>query len=201
MQIYGYLRVSTEGQDVENQKAEILLKANSLNLNVNVEWISETVSGYKVHWKERQLGKLINEKCKSGDIVIVSELSRIGRTILQILEFANTALKNSVSVYCVKQNFNITNTLESKTMLFMYSFVSELERSLISERTKNALQTKKANGIKLGRKPGLSKLDKKHEEIKKMLNEGVKQCHISKKIGCTEKTLGKYIKKHNLKAD
>lgn len=195
--IYGYLRVSTEKQSLDNNKAEILLKANSLGINTCVIWIEEKISGTK-HWRQRELGKLIDTIIKPKDIIITSEISRIGRSTLQILEFASVCIEKDISVYVTKGDFKFSNSRESQILIFAYSLVSGIERDLISQRTKSALATKKANGIILGRPKGKFKLDPYKNEIIKLLESGVKIGFIAKKFNTSYSSLIKFIKLNKL---
>ena len=195
--IYGYLRISTDKQNIENNKKEILLMANNLGFNNNVIWIDETVTGTK-HWKNRELGKLF-DKFKPGDVFITSEVSRIGRSILQILEFITECSKKSVSVYCTKGNFKIDDSIQSQTLVFAMSLSAQIERELISERTKSALQTKKDKGIKLGRPTDKLKLDDYIDEIKNLISNGVMLKAIAKKFNVSKNTISYFVKKRNLK--
>lgn len=198
--VYGYLRISTDKQDINNNKAEILLKANSLNLTSNVEWIEETISGTK-DWNKRELGKLLN-KINKGDIIITSELSRFARTIQQIMEFIGECAKKGVLIYCTKTDFKIDNSVQSQMIIFAYGLSAQIEREMISSRTKSALNTKRNQGVVLGRRKGVSVLDKNPNtkgEIKQLIKDGVKLKKIAEKYNVTYETLHSYIKKHNLK--
>lgn len=194
--IYCYLRVSTKLQDLQANKAEILLKVNDLGLNSqNIIWVEETVSGMK-NYKSRELGKI---EFKEGDVFITTELSRIGRTMLQIMGFIADLLQKKVKIYFTKTKFEIDNSINSQTMIFAYSICSQIERNLISIRTKDALNKKKKDGQILGRPVGKMVLDSKLDEIKKLINEGVKYKIIAKKYNTSPMTITKFVKKNNLK--
>lgn len=195
--IYGYLRVSTESQTIDTNKGEILLKINNLGLKGNIKWIEETISGTK-HWKNRELGKLINIINKN-DVIITSELSRIGRSLYQCFEFISVCAEKEVQLYFTKTDFKIDSSISSQTLIFAYSLTSQIERELISLRTKSALQNAKSKGIILGRPRGKMKLDKDINEIRNLINQGVKYKAIAKKYKVTETTMSKFIKKNNLK--
>ena len=195
--IYGYLRISTDKQNIENGKKEILFMADNLNLNATVNWVQETCTGKK-HWKKRELGILF-EKFKSGDVFITTEISRIGRSTLQILEFVTECSKKKVSVYCTKGNLKIDDSVGSQALIFAMSISAQIERDLISERTKAALHTKMANGFKMGRPVGKLTLDKHIDEIKKMMAADIRLKTIAKKFNVTRNTLGTFLKKRNLK--
>ncbi len=196
--VYGYLRISTEKQCIENCKKEILLKANDLKLG-NVEWVEETVSGTK-HFKKRKLGELIN-KCNEGDVIITSELSRIGRKIKDIMEFTALISSKKVNLYMTKTDFKIDDSIQSQVLIFAYSLSSQIERELIASRTKTALARAKERGVTLGRKKGTKgklKLYKHIEEIKELLKLGVKKKIIAKKYNVTNNTVSNFIKRYDL---
>jgi DNA invertase Pin-like site-specific DNA recombinase len=178
----GYLRVSTVEQDVEKNKADIALLANEKSLG-RVEWVEEKISGVK-DWKKRKFGEVFGT-LKKGDAVVVSELSRLGRSTLQILEIMQQAKKKGIAVHAVKGGWSLNGTMESKIVLTMLAMISEIERDLISERTKEGLRARKAAGVKLGRPkgPGRSKLDKHKEEILALLKNGSTKTFVALKYG------------------
>jgi len=189
----GYLRVSTQDQDLEKNKADILALANDKALG-HVEWVEEKVSGTQ-DWRKRKLGEVL-ESLGTGDTIIVSELSRLGRSTLQILEIMKLAKEKGISVYAVKGGWSLNGSMESKIVLTMLAMVSELERDLISERTKEALRARKAAGVKLGRPkgPGRSKLDPYKEEIIALLKNGSTQKFIAKRYITTPPNLSNWLK-------
>ena len=162
MMTYGYLRVSTIDQDNEKFIGEILKYSNKNDFG-KVCFVEEKISGKK-DWRSRELGTLINERCKEGDIILVPELSRISRSISQIYEIITVCQKKGITLHFLKQNLVIKkeNDMTTKVMLSTFSMISEMEREFISIRTKETLMAKKQNGIKLGRPKGVysSKLDK-----------------------------------------
>lgn len=193
-----YLRVSTAEQDLQKNKADILFLANEKNLG-KVDFVEETVSG-KVSWKKRKIAEVL-DSLEEGDHLLVSELSRIGRSMLEIMEVLSVAAQKKVNVYTVKGNWQLDNSLQSKIMAMVFSMASEIERDLISQRTKEALRVKKAQGVKLGRPkgPGKSKLDVFRPEIEALLNNGATQKFIANRYGTTEANLHNWMKKHNIK--
>ncbi len=195
---YAYIRVSTDKQDLENQRYSILKYANNKKLG-NVEFIEETVSG-KVSWKNRKLKDLIMQLQK-GDNLIVAELSRLGRSMLEIMELLNILLSKGVNIYVVKGNYELKNDIQSKVLAFAFSLASEIERELISQRTKEALARVKSEGKKIGRPKGSysSKLDEKREYIEELLDKGVSIASIAKILGIHYQTMRNYIKRRNLK--
>ena len=193
-----YLRVSTQEQNLEKNKADILHLANDKDLG-KVDFVEETVSG-KVHWKKRKIGNLIEELGK-GDNLIVSELSRLGRNMLEIMEILSISADKGIHLYAIKGNWQLDNTLQSKILAMAFAIASEIERDLISQRTKEALRARKAQGVKLGRPKGTgkSKLDKFRPEIEGLLSNGTTQRFIANRYGTTEANLCNWMKKHGLK--
>ena len=197
--IYGYIRVSTDKQTVENQRFEINRFIKKSGLRVD-SWIEETISG-TVEPDKRNLGKLIH-KTKKGDIIICSELSRLGRNMFMIMSILNILMENGVIIYTVKERYKLGEDITSKVLAFAFSISAEIERSLISQRTKEALRRKKAEGVKLGRPKG--KLNSKYkltgceEKIRKMLNEGYPKNLISKQLNVSPSTLYLYLKKQHI---
>ena len=197
--IYGYIRVSTDKQTVENQRFEInrFIKKNGLKVDA---WIEETISG-TVAPNKRNLGKLIS-KTKKGDIIICSELSRLGRNMFMIMSILNILMENGVIIYTVKERYKLGEDLTSKVLAFAFSISAEIERSLISQRTKEALRRKKAEGVKLGRPKG--KQNAKHKltgceyKIRMMLQEGYPKNLISKQLNVSPSTLYLFLKKKNI---
>jgi DNA invertase Pin-like site-specific DNA recombinase len=194
-----YLRVSTDGQDLEKNKADILHLANEKGLMGKVEFVEEKVSG-KVSWKERKIKAVIDELDK-GDNLIVSELSRLGRSMLDIMEILSISKQKGINVYAVKGNWTL-NGMQSELLAMVFSMAAEIERDLIRARTKEALRACKAAGIKLGRPkgPGKSKLDPYRPEIEALLKNGSKQAYIAKRYGCTPGNLCNWLKKNQIEA-
>lgn len=193
----GYLRVSTDDQDLEKNKADILALANDKKLG-HVTWEEEKVSGVK-DWRKRRLGEVINS-LMAGDSLIVAELSRLGRSTLSILEIMKVAKEKEINVYAVKGGWSLNGSMESKIVLNMLAMFAEIERDLISQRTKEALKARKAAGVKLGRPkgPGKSKLDKYRPEIEALLKNGATKTYIAKRYGCTTSTLHNWLEKNEI---
>lgn len=198
MTTIAYLRISTTDQDLEKNKAAILHLANEKNLG-QVQFIEETISG-TVSWKKRKIANII-EQLQKGDNLIVSELSRIGRSMLEIMQVLSIAMEKSIHVYAIKGDWKLDDSLQSKIMAMVFSMAAEIERDLISKRTKEALRAKKAAGVKLGRPRGTgkSKLDQYRIEIEVMLNNGSTQKFIAQKYGTTDANFSLWMKKHGLK--
>ena len=148
--VVGYLRVSTVDQDVEKNKADILNFVNGKKFGRNVEFVDEKISGMK-SWKKRKLAQVV-EDLQAGDTLVVPELSRLGRSLVEVLEVLNVLTQKDVAVYSVKENFQLNGAdMQSKVMRTMLGLFAEIERDLISARTKEGLVARKAQGVKLGR--------------------------------------------------
>lgn len=200
--IWGYLRVSTEKQELENNKLSILKLANDKELGGPVKFIEEKVSGKK-DWRKRLLGEYFEKSIKDGDILIMSEISRISRNFMDSIEFLACCKRRNIQVYSVIGD--IPQNTDSMAILVtsLNAWKSQVERENLSIRTKNALRAKKEKGIILGRRKGsmvLEKyLDDNKKDISKLLKDGVKLKFISQKFNCTVMTLTKFIKKYDLK--
>ena len=145
--IYGYIRVSSDKQTVENQRFEISNFCNNNELTIG-DWIEETISGTK-NYTKRQLGRLLRKVCKD-DIIICSELSRLGRNLFMIMEILNICMTKECKVWTIKDNYRLGEDIQSKVLAFAFGLSAEIERNLISQRTKEALARKKAEGAMLG---------------------------------------------------
>ena len=196
--LIGYLRVSTGDQELEKNKSDILHLANHLNLG-RVNFVEEIVSG-KVSWKKRRIAEIIEEFTK-GDTLIVSELSRLGRSMLECMEILSVAVEKGVRIYAVKGNWTLDTSIQSKIVAMAFSMASEIERDLISQHTKEALRYKKEQGIKLGRPkgPGKSKLDRFRPEIEALLKNGTTQRFIARRCQTTEANLCNWLNKNELR--
>lgn len=193
--IYGYIRVSTDTQTTDNQRYEInqfCLKRE----DIVHRWIEETISGTK-EIEKRELGKLIN-KLKPGDIIICTELSRLGRNLLMIMSVLNECMKKDIQLWTIKDNYRLGNDINSKVLAFAFGLAAEIERNLISQRTKEALARKKAEGVILGRPKGRKstrvKLTGQENQIQLLLREGYSKSAIARKVGVHRNTLDKFLK-------
>lgn len=170
---YAYIRVSTDSQTVENQKILISDYAEKHNIK-NIEWISETISGTKTPDK-RKLGDIINI-VKEGDLILVVELSRLGRSLTMILNVIQSLMDKKANLISLKEGYELGDNLQSKVIAFAFGLASEIERTLISERTKAGLERARQNGKRIGRqkgeKPHYFKLTPYKDKIKKYLVEG-----------------------------
>ena len=192
-----YLRVSSIDQDIEKNKADILRLANDKGLG-KVRFIEEKISG-KIPWRNRKIAGIL-EELQSGDNIVVSELSRLGRSMLECMEILSIATQKGIKVYSVKGNWQLDNSIQSKIIAMAFSMAAEIERDLISQRTKEALRVKKEQGIPLGRPkgPGKSKLDKFRPEIEALLVNGSTQRFIARRYGTTESNLFNWMKKYKI---
>ena len=196
--VIGYLRVSTNGQELENQKLGILKFANEQGWKV--DFVEETVSG-RVSYKERELGRVVGTLSKD-DVLIVSELSRLGRSMLEIMTLLCELSEKGIRVYAVKGSHKVDNSIQSKIMTMVLCMAAEIEKELISQRTKEALQRMKQAGVTLGRPkgvPGKSRLDGKEEEIKKLLDKEVGIASLAKIYDCSWPTMKNFIRKKVLR--
>ena len=194
--IYGYIRVSTDRQTVENQRFEINQFCEKQQIVVN-KWIEETISGTK-EVQERQLGKLL-KRMKKGDVLICSELSRLGRNLLMIMGVLNECMNRDIQVWTIKDNYRLGSDINSKVLAFAFGLSAEIERNLISQRTKEALARKKAEGVVLGRPKGSksakTKLPGKEKQIKELLEKKVSYSAIGRILGVHRLTVSSFVKK------
>jgi len=190
---YAYIRVSTDRQNVENQKHEILLFAQKHGFKIS-RWVEEVISSTKT-LEERKLGKLL-KKLKKEDVLIATELSRLGRNLLEVMGILQQCLAKGCQVWTLKENYRLGADIQSKVLAFAFSLASEIERQLISERTKNSLQRLKAEGRMLGRPHGYSynKLKIQHNEVKKLVEQRVPKAEIARLMGCSWITVHRYIR-------
>ena len=198
--VYGYIRVSTDRQTVENQRYEIknFCKKNDMKID---GWISdEGISGTKDPEK-RELGKLLT-RVKSGDYILCSELSRLGRSLMMIMAILNECSKKKVNIWTIKDNYRLDNDISSAVIAFAYGLSAQIERQLISQRTKEALARKKAEGVFIGRPKGsLSKkvkLTGNEDKIRKYIKQGMSQREISLKLKVSKGTVNRFIKREKL---
>lgn len=191
-----YIRVSTDKQTLENQRDEITRFAKKNGITVD-RWVEEIVSG-KVKESDRKLGYAL-KRLKKGDTLIVSELSRLSRTLLEIMSIMRSLLTRGVILYSVKENFILADNINSKVILFAFGLAAEIERDLISARTKEALATKKAEGVVLGRKTGdcpkMKLLMDNREEIMSKYSSGTKISRLCKQYGVSTGTMSKFLNK------
>ena len=192
--IYGYIRVSTDKQTTENQRFEILKYADEKKLSID-EWIEETISATK-KLSHRKLGALLL-KMQKDDILIVTELSRLGRSLMEVMSILHTLMEKNVKVYTIKERYELGNNINSKVLAFAFSLSAEIERSMISSRTKEALARKKSEGKRLGRPKGrlsaVTKLTGKDDLIREYLAKNIPQTVIARLLNVNRLTVRNYI--------
>lgn len=193
--IYGYIRVSSDKQTVENQRFEIKKFCDKNGITID-GWIEETISGTKSYDK-RKLGELL-KKISKDDVIICSEISRLGRSLFMIMEILNQCMEKECKVWTIKDNFRLGDDIQSKVLAFAFGLAAEIERNLISQRTKEALARKKAEGVILGRPKGKKsnhvKLSGKEEIIKDLRQQGVSMVEIARIYKVDRNTVSKFIK-------
>ena len=192
--VYGYVRVSTDKQTVENQRFEIkrFCKENHILIG---KWIEETVSGTKE--PEKRLLGLLLEKTNQNDLIICSELSRLGRSLFMIMSILSRCMANGAKIWTIKDGYRLGDDIQSKVLAFAFGLSAEIERNLISHRTREALARCKTLGIKLGRKKGTiikKKLAGHEEEILTMLDQGISKAAIGCRFDTCRDTVRDYVR-------
>ena len=191
---YGYIRISTDKQSVENQRFQIEQFCQEQGMAID-GWIEETISG-ATGYDKRKLGRLLR-KVKSGDFIICCELSRLGRNLFMIMEILSTCMSKNVRVWTIKDGYRLGDDLQSKVLAFAFGLSAEIERNLISERTRQALMRLRADGVRLGRPVGAKnkvyRLDPCEKKIVRMLGQGISKREIARRCGVTPKTLYRWL--------
>lgn len=196
--IYGYIRVSSDKQTVENQRFEINNFCTKQKLKID-GWIEETISGTK-SYNKRELGKLL-KSVQKGDLIICAELSRLGRNLFMIMEILNICMTKECRVWTIKDNYRLGDDIQSKVLAFAFGLSAEIERNLISQRTKEALARKKAEGIVLGRPKGRKSAPEKYKLhgkkclIEELLKAKIPKRQIAQICKADRNTLDRYIKR------
>lgn len=197
--IYGYIRVSTDRQSLENQRYEILQFCEQNQLTID-GWIEETISGTKPASK-RQLGKLLR-KIRKGDLIICAELSRLGRSLFMIINILNTCLEKGCRVWTMKEGYRLGDDIQAKVLAFAFGMAAEIERQLIATRTREALTRKKAEGVRLGRPKGsatqLARLDTHADEIRAWIRSGRSKTDMTLELHCSRTTLYRWLELNRL---
>jgi DNA invertase Pin-like site-specific DNA recombinase len=197
--IYGYIRVSTDHQTIENQRYEITRFCKGQRILIG-EWIEETTSGTKAP-ERRKLGGLL-AVLQKGDILVCAELSRLGRNLMMIMEILSQCLRREVQVWTVKDNYRLGSDISSKVLAFAFGLSAEIERNLISQRTKEALAYRKSQGIVLGRPAGRKsvriKLTGRERDISRLLRLGCSKAEIARRLNVNRDTLRTFIRTSNL---
>lgn len=195
--IYGYIRVSSDKQTTENQEFEIKNFMQKQNILIE-SWIKETISSTK-ELDKRKLGKLL-KKLHAGDIIIASKLSRLGRNLLQIMSILHYCMSKNVQVWTIKDNYRLGTDIQSKVLAFAFGLSAEIERNLISQRTKEALARLKHEGKTLGRPVGSKnrryKLSGQEEKIKLLLSQKVSKSQIARLLNVNRMTIHKFVKEN-----
>ena len=197
--IYGYIRTSTDKQNNENQRFEIEKFAENNSIRVD-KWVQETISSRK-NLDERKLGFLL-KKIKQDDIIIASELSRLGRNLLQIMSILHHCMNIGCQVWTIKDNYKLGADIQSKVLAFAFGLSAEIERNLISQRTKRCLDRLRAEGKHIGRTKGsknkLTKLTGKDGLIKTLLSQNIQKKQIAKILKVNYTTLYRFMKNEKL---
>jgi len=193
--VYGYIRVSTDRQSVDNQRFEIERFCSKNGITID-QWIEETISGTLLPEK-RLLGSLLAE-AKTGDLIVCSELSRLGRNMFMIMSILNLLLINGVKIWTIKDNYRLGDSIQAKIFAFAFGLSAEIERDLISQRTKEALARKRSEGVTLGRPLGRKsdrlKLSGHEAEIQSLLEENASKSAIARRFGVCRQTVITFLK-------
>ncbi len=192
-----YLRVSTVAQDLDNQRHGICDFIEREGIQP-IKFVHEKVTG-KTPVSDRDLGKKVIPDLQQGDTLIVSELSRLGRNMIEIMGVLDDLIKKGVKIYAVKGGYRLDGSLSSKILSMVLLMAAEIERDLISQRTKEALARRKAEGKPLGRPKGsygASKLDKHGDRIQELVSCGVSKAAIGRMFGATCQTVDTWIQRH-----
>ena len=194
---YGYIRVSSDRQTVENQRFEIQKFCRDRGIGID-GWIEETISGTK-RFDKRALGKLLR-MVQKDDLIICAELSRLGRSLLMIMEILNICMNKECKVWTIKDGYRLGEDIQSKVLAFAFGLSAEIERTLISQRTKEALARRKADGVVLGRpkgrhnSPGRYKLSGKEQYIRRLARQGVSKKSVARRCKVDKNTLCRFVK-------
>ena len=194
MAVIGYIRVSSNKQTVEHQRHEIQQFTEQNNINVD-KWVEETISSRKP-LNKRKLGPLLDE-LQEGDIIIAAEISRLGRSLLEVMRILENCLNKNCQVWTIKEHYRLGNDIQSKVMAFAFGLSAEIERNLISQRTKSSLDNIRATGKKLGRPLSAQskklKLSKNAKKVKKLLDMGISKYRIAKIMEVRRSTVSRFI--------
>ena len=191
-----YIRVSSDKQTCSNQIFTIKEYAKAQNIQID-KWTQETISSKK-SLEKRALGNLLNS-LSSGDCVIITEVSRLARNLYELAGILQSAIKKDVKIISIKENYVFQNDLQSKIMAYTFGLAAEIERDLISTRTRMSLEKLKMQNVKLGRPVGAKskelKLSKNKKKIKELLENGISQAKIAKIMKVSPTTLCRFLKK------
>lgn len=196
MAVIGYIRVSSNKQTLEHQHFEIEQYAKNQGLQIDT-WVEEKISSRKA-LKNRKLGTLL-DNLQENDILISCEISRLGRSLLEVMRILETCLSKNCQVWTLKENYRLGNDIQSKVLAFAFGLAAEIERNLISQRTKSSLANLKASGKKLGRPLAAEsqklKLSKNTRKIKNLLAKGISKSQIARILGVQRSTLRRFIER------
>jgi DNA invertase Pin-like site-specific DNA recombinase len=197
---YAYLRVSTDRQDVDNQRHGILEYANTHGLTP-VQFVQDAISG-RMAWRTRTIGQLLTATATAGDVVIFAEISRMARSTLQVLEMLALGMEREIHIHIAKQRIILDGSLQSRIAATVLGLAAEIERELIAARTREALAKRKADGKTLGRPRGAKnarlKLDEHADAIRRYLDKGLSKRSIAKLVECAESTLYDWLARRRL---
>ena len=192
--IYGYIRVSSQKQTVEHQEYEIKEYAAKNGIKIDT-WVEETISSRKA-LKHRKLGQLLDD-LQENDIIIACEISRLGRSLLEVMGILEKCLAKNCQVITIKENYHLGNDIQSQVLAFAFGLSAQIERNLISQRTKMSLDNLKASGKRLGRPFGAEskrlKLSKNAKRVKELLDKCVSKNQITRIMGVQKMTLRRFI--------
>ncbi len=199
MTVIGYIRVSSNKQSLEHQRFEIEQYTKLHNLKVD-KWVQEKISSRKT-LKKRKLGNLLDD-LQENDILIASEISRLGRSLLEVMRILEICLTKNCQVWTLKENYRLGNDIQSKVLAFAFGLAAEIERNLISQRTKSSLANLKATGKKLGRPLAAEsqklKLSKNTKKVYNLLSKGISKTEIAKILDVQRSTLRRFIERSNI---
>ena len=199
--IYGYIRVSTDHQTTENQRFEIKKFCEKQDIVIDC-WIEETVSSTK-DLNKRRLGRLLR-RIQKDDLIIASELSRLGRNLLQVMSILHHCMDVGAKIWTIKDNYRLGSDITSKVLAFAFGLSAEIERNLISQRTKEALARVKSEGKRVGRPLGsrnMCKLDGREKYISQKLSDGRTKYEIARHLCVHRDTLTRFIEKRGIQTD
>lgn len=196
MAVIAYIRVSSKKQTCEHQRYELEQFAEYNKIAID-RWLEETISSRKP-LNKRKLGQLL-EELQDGDILISAEISRLGRSMIEIMQILETCLNKNCQVWTIKENYKLGNDIQSKVLAFSFGLAGEIERQLISQRTKASLDNIRASGKKLGRPLSAQskklKLSRNTKKIKELLDKGITKYRIAKMMNVKQSTVSRFIQR------
>jgi len=196
MAVIAYIRVSSKKQTCEHQRYELEQFAEYNHITID-RWLEETISSRKP-LNKRKLGQLL-EELQDGDILIAAEISRLGRSMMEVMQILETCLNKNCQVWTIKENYKLGNDIQSKVLAFSFGLAGEIERQLISQRTKASLDNIRASGKKLGRPLSAQskklKLSRNTKKIKELLDKGITKYRIAKMMNVKQSTVSRFIQR------